>query len=291
MESVDHKSMRRVALETTLIVHGVPKASGRGLAMELETIVRNGGAEPATVGIVEGQPVVGMTANQIGMLLDAPSVPKANTANMGLLMHRGEHAATTVSATMELAADAGVRVFATGGIGGVHKGYGQHWDVSADLMALARFPVAVVASGVKNLLDVVSTREALETLGVPVVGYRTDSFPAFYFTNSKATLDSRFDDAASLAEFIQFELNRTGRGVLVCNPISEDAELDSARWVGWLKEAEDAAKASGATGRGVTPAVLSALHHVSGGATLAANLELVRGNTRLAAEIASNWGT
>ncbi len=278
---------RRVALETTLLVHGVPKESARPLAAELDSIVRGQGAEPATVGVVAGRPVVGMTADELGVLLDAPEVPKANSSNLGLHMHRGMHAATTASATMELAAAAGVRVFATGGLGGVHKGYGQHWDVSADLMALTRFPVAVVASGVKNLLDVVATREMLESLGVPVVGFGTDRFPAFYLRDGGTGVDARFDDAGELASFLDAELDRTGRGVLVCRPIDQADELDPSDWHRWLGEAEARALDAGKSGREVTPAVLGNLHAVSEGATLRANLSLVKGNARLGAMLAS----
>lgn len=276
-----------VALETTLLVHGVPKQAARPLARELDTLITGHGASPATVGVVRGRPVVGLSEEELGILLDAPSVPKANTGNLGLLMHRASHAATTVSATMELAAEAGVRVFATGGIGGVHKQYATHWDVSADLIALTRFPVAVVASGVKNLLDVVATREMLETLGVPVVGFRTDRFPAFYLRESAALVDARFEDETELAAFLDAELTRTGHGVLVCNPIPAESEIDPERWSGWLADAEARAFQHGASGRGVTPAVLSALHDLSGGITLEANLALVRSNASLAARLAA----
>jgi pseudouridylate synthase len=278
---------RSVALETTLLVHGVPKASAPTLAAELDDLIKANGAHPATVGVVAGRPTVGMTPQELQILLEAPSVPKANTANLGILMHRGEHAATTVSATMELAAAAGVRVFATGGIGGVHRGYGDHWDVSSDLTALTRFPVAVVSSGVKNLLDVESTREYLETLGVPVVGYGTDTFPAFYLRRSGSGVDAAFDHVSDLAEFLSWELKRTGRGVVVCNPIPIESELPSKQWHGWLEQAEFQAKASGATGRAVTPAVLGRLHQVSDAATLRANLALVKSNASLAAMISA----
>lgn len=291
---VNRSGPRGVALETTLLVHGVPKDAARPLSDDLARIVRAAGAEPATVGVVAGRPTVGLTDDELAHLLDAPSVPKANTGNLGLLIRRGSHAATTVSTTMELAAGAGVRVFATGGLGGVHKGYGQSWDVSADLLALTRHPVAVVASGVKSLLDVESTREMLETLGVPVVGFGTDHFPAFYLRESGAGVDARFDDADELGDFLAFEMARTGRGVLVCHPIPSDDELAAGEWTAWLERAEDRARRAGARGRGVTPAVLGALHDVSGGATLRANLSLVRSNAglagRLAAAMASREG-
>lgn len=285
---VSRATPRSVALETTLLVHGVPKSAAPALAAQLDSLIRAEGAHPATVGVVAGRPTVGMTPQELQALLDAHAVPKANTANLGYLMHRGDHAATTVSATMELAAAAGVRVFATGGIGGVHRGYGDHWDVSSDLIALTRFPVAVVASGVKNLLDVESTREMLETLGVPVVGFHTDTFPAFYLRRSGADVDAMFDDETALAAFIAWELRRTGRGVVVCNPIPVESELPANAWHAWLEQAEFQAKATGSTGRGVTPAVLARLHEISGGATLNANLALVRSNASLAARLASH---
>lgn len=285
---INRASPRGVALETTLLVHGVPNAAARPLASRLDAAVAGSGASPATVGVVGGTPIVGLNQSELATLLDAASVAKANSSNLGALMYRGQHAATTVSATMEIAAEAGVKVFATGGIGGVHRGYGTHWDVSADLVALTRFPVAVVASGVKNLLDVEGTREMLETLGVPVVGFQTDRFPAFYQRESAAYVDARFDDAAELAAFVGAELGRTGRGVLVCNPIPAEHELDASDWARWLAEATDWATAHGVSGRDVTPAVLGRLHEVSGGATLRANLALVEDNCRVAGTVAAH---
>lgn len=286
---INRSKPRSVALETTLLVHGVPPESARPLASELDSIILAEGAFPALIGVVSGRGVVGMSDQELTQLLDGAGsgVPKANTSNLGVLMHRGSHAATTVSATMELAAGAGVRVFATGGIGGVHRGYGAHWDVSSDLLALTRFPVCVVASGVKNLLDVVATREMLETLGVPVVGYQTDHFPAFYLRQSEAVVDARFDDPDALASFVGAELARTGRGILVCNPIPPEDELRADDWSRWISAAEASAKAKDASGRSVTPAVLAALHTASLGKTLQANLALVRSNARVAAQIAS----
>ncbi len=278
-----------VALETTLLVHGVPASTAPALDAELRAICRAEGAEPALVGVVGGAPTVGMTERELALLLEqGTSVPKANSANLGVLCHWGSHAATTVSATMELAAAAGVRVFSTGGLGGVHKGYGCHLDVSADLGAFTRFPVAVVASGVKSLLDVASTREALESLGVPVIGYRTDAFPSFYTRDSGQSVDARFDDAETLAKYLRAELERTGRGVVVCNPIPEEDELDTALFGAWLEQAEDEAEDAGVSGRGVTPFLLGRLHELSGGKTLEANLVLVRSNVRLGAALAKS---
>lgn len=286
---VSQDPRRAVAMETTLLVHGVPREAAGPLETQLNRIVEDAGAVPSLIGLVDGVPTVGMSRAQLEAMLEAHAeapVAKANTANLGVLMHRKRHAATTVSATMEIAAAAGVRVFATGGIGGVHRGYGTQLDISSDLAALTRFPVAVVASGVKSILDVAATREALETLGVPVVGFQTEAFPAFYLRTSDAGVDARFDTAAELAAFVRAELGRTGRGVLIVNPIPEDDELDRAEFGRWLERAEAVAIAQGAQGRGVTPAILGALHQISAGKTLAANLSLIRSNVALAAAVA-----
>lgn len=276
-----------VALETTLLLHGVPRAQASLLQRDLGAAASKHGAFPAFVGLFRGVPTVGLSESEMSELLGSTDpVPKANTANLGVLIHRRSHGATTVATTMELAAHAGIRVFATGGIGGVHPGYGEHLDISADLAAFTRFPVAVVGSGVKSILDVGSTREALETLGVPVVGFGTDRFPAFYLRDSESIVDARFDDAVELAAFLHQELSRTGRGVLVANPIPVAEELDAAAWGRWLAEARARAAAQGITGRALTPFLLSTLHEVSKGRTLQANIALVRSNTELAARIA-----
>ncbi len=276
-----------VALETTLLLHGVPRASAPDLARTLTEIVRGHGASPTLIAVVGGRAIVGLSDAELDELLGSSSVPKANTANLGVLMHRGQSAATTVSTTMELAAAAGVRVFATGGLGGVHRGWAEQLDISSDLAALARFPVAVVSSGVKSILDVVATREALESLGVPVVGYQTDRFPAFYQRESAASVDARFDDPAELADFVRVELARSGRGVLIANPIPRSDEIDDGKWRFWLDLAMERARASGVTGRDLTPALLAAVHELSGGATLRANVALVKSNSSLAAQVAS----
>lgn len=285
MHLVNRASPRHVALETTLLLHGVPRGQGQPLARELSEIVTSAGAHPAIVGLYRGTPTVGLSEAELAELFAAERVEKANTANLGILIHRRAHAATTVSTTMELAAAAGVRLFATGGLGGIHRGYGEHLDISADLAAFTRFPVAVVTSGVKSLLDVESTREALETLGIPVVGFRTDTFPAFYLRSSAARVDARFDEVPALAQFITAELNRTGRGIVVANPIPEADEIAEPDWSRWLAEAQS--RSSTARGRDATPAILKHLHEVSGGATLRANLALVRSNARLAAALAA----
>ena len=312
----------RVALETTLLLHGVPREAAVPLYRDLVATVRQAGAEPALIGVMGGQPVVGMSEAQfVGMLgsgggASASSgadggveggvkggavargaatgeagakVLKLNTANLGVAMHRQLDGATTVSTTMELAAGAGIRVFATGGLGGVHRNYHSLLDISTDLAALTRFPVAVVCSGVKSILDVASTREALETLGIPVVGFQTNHFPAFYLRSATPPLavDARFDDAADLARFAARELARTRRGIVIANPIPVQHELSIGDWNGWLAQANRDAEAKGVAGREVTPFVLGRLHELSRGATLRANIELVKSNAGLAGRIAS----
>jgi len=287
MHIVNRATSHDVALETTLLVHGVPRESSMALHHELAGVVRAHKVNPALIGLVNGAPTVGMQDEELELLLASGDVPKLNTANLAPHVHRGGHGATTVSATMELAALAGVRVFATGGIGGVHTGYGEKLDISSDLAAFTRFPVAVVGSGVKSILDVRATREALEALGVTVIGYRTDAFPAFYTRESDAGVDARFDDPMELASFLRSELSRTGRGVLVTNPIPEEHEIDAAQFDEWHRKVVANVNAKGITGRGVTPAILGGLHEISGGKTLSANIELVKSNADLAAQIAA----
>lgn len=281
---------RCVALESTLLLHGVPADAAIELAERLDQDVISQGALPATVAVVGGEPVVGLSREELGTLLRAGRVPKANSGNLLPLIARGSHAATTVSTTMQLAAMAGLRVFATGALGGVHPGFGTSADVSADLPAFTRFPVAVVTAGVKGILDVPATREVLETLGVTVVGFRCDQFPAFYRRQADGfdlPVDVRIDDVAELARFTESALARTGRGLVIANPIAPEHELARGQWEAWLAEARARVDAAGVTGRGVTPALLGALHELSGGATLRANIELVRSNARLAARLAA----
>ncbi len=273
-----------VALETTLLAHGLPTGQGLPLATELDDIIEAHGARPATIGVHDGVPIVGLTHDELADFLSRPVIHKANTANLGPLIHQRATAATTVSATVQLAAGAGIRVMATGGLGGVHHNLAQRLDISADLTALTQHPVAVVSSGVKAILDVASTRELLETLGIPVLGYNTETFPAFYLTDSESGVDATFDDAAGIAAFARHHLAQTGRGVLVVQPVPAEHAIEPHLWHHWLHEAQNATPA--VQGRAATPAILDTLHRISDGRTLRANLALVRENADLAARIA-----
>ncbi|MCH7793437.1 MAG: pseudouridine-5'-phosphate glycosidase [Planctomycetes bacterium] len=283
MRVITRAGPNAVALETTLLTHGVPRETAAPLAAQLADIVRRHDVQPVLVGILEGRAIVGMDEHELARLLAAEHIVKVNTANLGVVLHRGVAGSTTVSATMELCAHAGVRLFATGGIGGLHRGYGTRLDVSSDLAALARFPVAVVCSGVKAMLDVPATREALEALGVPVVGFGTDRFPAFYLRDGGAGVDEVFDDHADLAAYIAEELARSRRGVLVVNPVPAEAEIGRDDWERWIERATEQTRCE--SGRSLTPAVLRKLHEVSDGRTLEANLALARANTELAASV------
>ncbi len=285
MTLINRAGPDHLALETTLLVHGLPPSDAPIVAAELWETVKDEGVEPAVIGVHGGKAVVGMTAVELSDLLEAGSVPKATASNLGLLLHRGSHGATTVSTTVELAAGAGVRVFATGGLGGVHRDAAESFDISSDLGAIARHPVAVVTSGVKSLLNVEGTRELLESLGVPVVGFGTDRFPAFYLRESEAGVDARFDEVEDLARFVGAELKRTGRGIVVAHPVPDDAALDRGQCDAWVAEAMARAQAEGIRGRAVTPFVLAQLHTLSGGATLRANVALVKANARLGAKL------
>lgn len=283
---------RAVALESTLLVHGVPAGIAMDLHRSLCDQLMEVGSEPALIALLGGTPTVGVTEAELSRLIErGTSLPKVNTANLGVMRHWGADAATTVSTTMEIASAVGIRVFATGGLGGVHRGYGCHLDVSADLTALTRFPVAVITAGVKSILDIAATREALETLGVPVVGYRTDHFPAFYRRTADdhdLSVDARFDNFDELSAFLDAELRRTGRGVVVANPIDESDELDGGALQAWIEQAEDEADSAGVIGREVTPFILGRVHELSGGKTIEANIALVKGNARLAGSLASS---
>lgn len=278
-----------VALESTIISHGFPYPANLECALECERIVREEGAVPATVAVLGGSPTVGLAHEQIEHLATAGTqrIAKASRRDIAVLAARRADGATTVAGTMLLAQLADIRVFATGGIGGVHRGAQHTFDVSADLLELARTNVAVVCAGAKSILDLPLTLEVLETHGVPVLGYRTDEFPAFYSRTSGLGVDVRLDSPEEIAAVLREReaLGITG-GTLVVNPIAPEYEIDREQLDAWTASALAEAQAAGVQGKDVTPFLLGRLHALSGGATEAANKQLVYGNARLAALIA-----
>ena len=274
-----------VALETTVITHGLPPPSGVDTARVLEDDVRRAGATPVTIGILDGAIRLGMTRVELERLATAPRVSKVNPGNLAVVLASRQPGSTTVAATMFAAHASGIRVFATGGIGGVHRG--DAGDVSADLTALSRLPIAVVSAGAKAILDLPRTVEMLETLGVPVLGLRTDDFPAFYRRSSGLPVDGRFESMAGLAEavWMHFALAST-TAVLVANPIPETDELPREIYESALCDALAGAEAQGLRGRAVTPFLLDRLHALTGGASVKANVALLRHNARVAGELA-----
>ena len=278
-----------VALESTLISHGLPRPGNLEVARELEAAVREAGALPATVALVAGEARIGLDEDALGAIAAGNQVVKCGVRDLAPAAARGSNGATTVAATTHLAARAGIRVFATGGLGGVHRGARESWDESADLMALARTPIVVVCSGVKSILDVGATLERLESLGVSVLGYGTDRFPGFYLSDSGHAAPWRVDSPREVAEILaaQEELGTGDGATVVANPLPSDEALDPALHDHILSAGLDEAARRGITGKEVTPYLLDHLHRESGGASLEANVKLVVRNARLAAEIAA----
>jgi pseudouridylate synthase len=276
-----------VTLESTVVTHGLPHPEGLAAARAMTEEIRVLGATPAIVAVLRGAIRVGLTFPELGELAVAPNVKKVNLSNLAALVASGEPGSTTVAATMFAAHALGIPVFATGGIGGVHRDATETADVSSDLVALSRFPVAVVAAGAKAILDLPRTVEMLETLGVPVFGFGTDEFPAFYRRSSGLAVDGRFDDVEQLAAAINahFTLG-LGTGVLVANPIPAADELSSDLYDRALESALFEAQARGLRGRGVTPFLLDRLRALTGGESVRANLALLQHNARLAARLA-----
>ncbi|MGI8860860.1 MAG: pseudouridine-5'-phosphate glycosidase [Rubrobacteraceae bacterium] len=276
-----------VALESTLISHGLPSPNNLDLARETEDIVRQEGAAPATVGVIGGVPTVGLGAEDLE-LLALGGVAKLSVRDLPVAAAKGIHGATTVAATAHLAARAGVRLFATGGLGGVHRGARESWDVSADLAALARTPVAVVCSGVKSILDVPATLEQLETLGVPVAGFRTRRFPGFYLTDSGSPLDWSVENEKEAARLISASgfIGQEGCGIVVANPIPEAEQLDPDLHDRALRAGFEELERRGIRGKEVTPFLLERFREATGGESLRVNEQIVRNNARLAARIA-----
>lgn len=278
-----------VALESTILCHGLPFPSNLETHRAADEAVRKEGAVPALVAVVEGVARAGFSGTEVESLARAGrSVRKATTRDLGLLAARRQSGATTVAATMAIAAAAGIRVFATGGIGGVHRGVTETLDVSADLLELSRTRVVVVASGAKAILDLPRTLEALETLGVPVYGFRTADFPAFWVRGSGLPLEDRCDDAGEVARAVLAHWAwPSAGGVLVANPVPVEAALAREDVGGAIDRSLRAAQASGITGKAVTPFLLARLAEETGGRTLVANRALIVSNAAVAARISA----
>ena len=273
-----------VALESTLIAHGLPRPANLDTARDSEAAVRAAGAVPATVAVWHGRPTVGLTDPQLEELANADGVLKASRRDLGAAVGLRKLAATTVSATMALAHAAGVRVFATGGIGGAHRE--PLFDISADLAELSRTPVLVVCSGAKSILDLPRTLEVLETVGVPVIGYRTDDFPAFYVQGSRGRASCRVESAAEAAAVFRAHVGLGGGGAVLCQPCPAAVAVPAAEFDRALGQAEYDAVAEGVGGPELTPFLLARLAEFTQGATLSANRTLIEANARLAAEVA-----
>ncbi|NDW43419.1 pseudouridine-5'-phosphate glycosidase [Ruegeria sp. PrR005] len=281
-----------VALESTIITHGMPYPQNVETARLVEQDIRDAGAVPATIAVIEGHLHVGLDPERLTALGQAKGVAKLSRADMAACMATGGTGATTVAATMIAARHAGIEVFATGGIGGVHKGAETSFDISADLHELAQTPVTVVAAGAKAILDLPKTLEVLETLGVPVIAYGQDSFPAFWSSTSDLPAPLRMDDAASIARAhaVRRALGLPG-GQLVANPIPAADQIAAEELAPIIARAQAQADALGVSGKAVTPFLLQAIFEATAGRSLTANIALVRNNARLAAAIAQELGS
>jgi pseudouridylate synthase len=276
-----------VALETTVVTHGLPHPRGLDVASSMEARVTGAGAVPATIGVLEGRVRVGLTRAELERLAGTPDVPKLNLSNLAARLAAGGSGSTTVAATMLAAHHAGIGVFATGGIGGVHRGAEQTDDVSADLTALARIPVVVVCAGAKSILDLPRTVERLETFGVPIFGYRCDEFPAFWRRSSGLKLDQRFDELRALASAIrEHQAIGTGTGIVVANPVPEADELDERTYDRAMARALARVQKLRIRGRGVTPAILEAIQEATDGQATTSNIALLEHNATVAAGLA-----
>jgi pseudouridine-5'-phosphate glycosidase len=276
-----------VALESTIISHGMPYPKNVETALNVEKIVRDSGAVPATIAILNGRLKVGLTESEIEYLGKAENVIKTSRRDIPFIVSKKLNGATTVASTMIIAAMAGIRVFATGGIGGVHRGAQQSFDISADLQELAHTNVAVVCAGAKSILDIGLTLEYLETNGVPVVGYQTDELPAFYTRKSGFKVDYRVDSAKELAAALKakWALGLNG-GIIVANPVPAEFEMDYNTITKAIDEAVAAADVAGIKGKESTPYLLAKVKELTGGNSLDANIHLVYNNARVAGELA-----
>jgi pseudouridine-5'-phosphate glycosidase len=278
-----------VALESTIISHGLPRPDNVTIARQIEAAVREGGAVPATIALVDGEVRVGLDDAALQAIATRDDVIKCSARDLPIAAARGATGATTVAATAHLAAQAGIELFATGGLGGVHREARDTWDESADLVALSRTRICVVCAGVKSILDIAATLERLETLGIGVAGYRTDTFPAFYLTDSGFELPWRLESPQQIADVLvaRSALGLDGTALIIANPLPEDQQLDPDLHERVLRESLEAAAAEGVRGRDVTPFLLGRFHAGTRGESLRANIALVLANARLAGAIAA----
>ena len=275
-----------VALESTIISHGLPRPSNLNVAREVEAIVREHGATPATIAILDGVVHIGLTDDQLVAIANRDDISKASSRDLAVLVASKKSAATTVAATAHLAAQAGIKVFATGGLGGVHRGANESFDESADLTALSTLDITVVCAGVKSILDVGATLERLETLAIGLVGYQTNAFPGFYLTDSGFTIEHRVDSAAEIAAVIKARelVGTNNAALLVANPVVK--EMNRAKHDQILATGLAKAEAAHITGKDVTPFLLEHFHSTSQGESLSVNIEIIKSNSALAADIA-----
>ena len=279
-----------VALESTIISHGLPRPGNLAAAHEFEAILTRQNVTPATIALIDGVPKVGLSAQDLERIATDESVVKVSSRDIGIAMARKVTGGTTVAATSVLAARAGIRVFATGGLGGVHRGAAESFDESADLTVLSRTPITVVSAGVKAILDIPATLERLETLSVAVVGYRTSRFPAFWLSDSGCDLDWRADTPEEIADIMAARAAFGEQSaLLVANPLAPADQLDPQVFGDALADALAAAASSGVRGKAVTPFLLDRIQQVTGGASVAVNLTIARGNVSLAGQIARAW--
>lgn len=275
-----------VALESTIISHGLPRPTNLTVARDVEEIVRSQGAVPATIAIIRGDIHVGLESDQLELVANEDGIRKASIRDLPIVTARKLSAATTVAATSHIAHQAGISIFATGGLGGVHRGAQESWDESADLHSLATIPVMVVSAGAKSILDVAATLERLETLSVPIVGYRTSRFPGFYLADSGFNLEYRVDSPEEIAE-IWRERNTVGvhsSGMVIANPVEK--QMDPDLHAETLQKGMKAAAESSVTGKAVTPFLLDYFHRNTQGESLRVNIDIIKANAALAADIA-----
>ena len=275
-----------VALESTIISHGLPRPSNLNVAREVEAIVREHGATPATIAILDGVVHIGLTDEQLVAIANRDDISKASSRDLAVLVASKKSAATTVAATAHLAAQAGIKVFATGGLGGVHRGANESFDESADLTALSTLDITVVCAGVKSILDVGATLERLETLAIGLVGYKTTAFPGFYLTDSGFTIEHRVDSAAEIAAVIKARelVGTNNAALLVANPVVK--EMNRAKHDQILATGLAKAETAHIIGKDVTPFLLEHFHTTSEGESLSVNIEIIKSNSALAADIA-----